>query len=97
MMAGTGIQLFGNASQASYNLTLDGIPAQANSSSLADGILADFHDLSDANHTVTLTVHAISAYSPDTFVDFDKAIITLGSDPDDNKCVVIIMLPQKSC
>jgi hypothetical protein len=75
-VAGTGIQLFGNASQASYDLTLDGTSSPANSSSLADGILADFQGLNDTSHTVTLTVHTSSSPSPDTFVAFDQALIT---------------------
>src|ERR1700691_2745888 len=76
IVTGTGIQLFGNASQASYNLTLDGTPTQANSSSPTEGLLVDLHDLSDGNHTVTLTMQTSSSPSADEFLDFDKALIT---------------------
>jgi hypothetical protein len=93
-MAGTGIQLFGNASQASYNLTLDGTPVQANSSSPGGGILADFFGLTEANHTVTLTVHTTSPPSPDTFVDFDQALITSGSEQNNSKYVHMLTLPR---
>jgi hypothetical protein len=96
-VSGTGIQLFGNASQASYSLTLDGTPVQANSSSPADSILADFHDLIDANHTVTLTVHTNSSPSPDAFISFDQALITASPELDDSKYVHVIASAQKGC
>ncbi|KIM75935.1 hypothetical protein PILCRDRAFT_826769 [Piloderma croceum F 1598] len=81
--SGTGIQIFGSASQASYNLTLDGTSTEANSTSLADGILAEFYDLIDVNHTVSLIVHTDSSPSPDSFISFDEALITSSPGPDD--------------
>lgn len=84
MASGTGIQIFGNASRAYCDLTLNGTNTQANSTSTSDGILAEFHDLPNANHTLTITVHTTPA-SPDSFLDFDKAVITSGPVPDDSK------------
>lgn len=86
---GTGIRLYGNASQASYNLTLDGTPVQTHSSSPADGILADLQNLSDTIHTLILTVQTSSSPSADSFVDFDKACVTFTSAPDDNNSTLV--------
>ncbi|KAF7965168.1 hypothetical protein HWV62_45280 [Athelia sp. TMB] len=73
--AGTGIQLLGNVSQADFNLTLDGQPTTANSSSIEEGVLAQFHDLHDRNHTITLTVNLNLQSFNESFVAFDKALI----------------------
>lgn len=80
LLLGTGIQLYGNATQASYDLTLNGTPTLANSSSLPDSLLAEFHDLPDANYTLTLSVQSASPPTSDSFVAFDKALITSFSD-----------------
>lgn len=87
MFLGTGIQLYGNATQAGYDLTLNETPTQANSSSLADSVLAEFHDLPDANYTLTLTVQSASPPTSDSFVAFDKALITSSPESDDSRCV----------
>jgi hypothetical protein len=84
---GTGIQLLGNVSQASYSLTLEGTPTLANSSSPSDGILADFFGLNDGSHIVTLTVHTASSPSPDMFVAFDQALITSSPALDETKYI----------
>lgn len=76
IMAGTNIQLFGNSSQATYNITLDGVYTQAYSSLPADNLLVEFQDLSDADHTLTLTVHTAASPTSDSYIAFDKAIIS---------------------
>lgn len=88
LCAGTGIQLFGNTSQSTYSFNLDNSAgAQPNSTSVSDGLLADFHDLDDTNHTLTLTVHTTSPSTPDSYIDFDGATIiyTDGNDNNDVK------------
>lgn len=65
----------GNAFQAGFNLTVDGLPAVANSSSIEQGVLAEFYDLHDSNHTITLTVSTDSQSSNESFVAFDEALI----------------------
>jgi hypothetical protein len=92
-MTGTGIQLFGNISQATYNTTLDGTSIQANSSSLMNSLLAEFHGLPDTNHTVTLTVHTISPPTSDSYISFDKAVVISTPGPGDNKLVGDISSP----
>ncbi|KIK46774.1 hypothetical protein CY34DRAFT_369804 [Suillus luteus UH-Slu-Lm8-n1] len=71
---GTGIDLLGNASNASYQITLDGINISPNTSN-PESILASFHDLTNTNHTVLLTT-LTNQPTPDSYVAFDKALIT---------------------
>lgn len=71
---GTGIDLLGNALNASYQIILDGINITTNTSNQGS-ILASFHDLTNTNHTVLLTT-LTNQSTPDSFVSFDKALIT---------------------
>jgi hypothetical protein len=73
---GTGIDLMGTAANASYQLILDGIPTTAYSSDPANTILASFNDLPNSNHTLLLTTNITNTISPDSFVTFDKALVT---------------------
>ncbi|KIJ68089.1 hypothetical protein HYDPIDRAFT_25534 [Hydnomerulius pinastri MD-312] len=73
---GTGIDLMGTATDASYQLTLDGFPTISYSSDPAHTILASFNDLDNTNHTLLLTTIITNASSPNSFVIFDKALIT---------------------
>lgn len=67
-LTGTGIQLLGNISQGTYDITLDGMPTFASSSPLSNStayitsssanILASFAELPNANHTIQLTFSA---------------------------------------
>ncbi|CAA7260663.1 unnamed protein product [Cyclocybe aegerita] len=65
---GTGVQLFGNTTNAAYTVTLDGVPitpfpnastttttSPTPSASSASGLLADIQGLPDVPHTITLT------------------------------------------
>jgi hypothetical protein len=72
---GTGISLFGNATNAVYDVMLDGVLAPPNSSAPAGNLLAAFHDLPNAAHTISLTVRILTAPSPDTIIAFDKALV----------------------
>lgn len=72
--SGTGIDLLGNTRNASYQITLDGINTPPNTSD-PQSILASFHDLNNTNHTLLLTTFT-NQTTPDSFVAFDKALIT---------------------
>lgn len=71
---GTGIDLLGNAHNASYQITLDGINISPNTSN-PESILASFHDLPNTNHTTLLTT-LTNQTTPNSYVAFDKALIT---------------------
>ncbi|KAF8840701.1 hypothetical protein BDN67DRAFT_968142 [Paxillus ammoniavirescens] len=73
---GTGIDLIGTAVNASYQLILDGFPTTAYSSDPANTILASFNDLPNSNHTLLLTTNITNTISPNSFVTFDKALVT---------------------
>ncbi|KAG1890148.1 hypothetical protein F4604DRAFT_650485 [Suillus subluteus] len=76
---GTGIDLLGNASNASYQITLDGINIFPNTSD-SESILASLHDLTNTNHTVLLTTFT-NQTTPDSYIVFDKALITYTAPP----------------
>lgn len=76
---GTGIDLLGNAHNASYQITLDGINISANTSD-PESILASLHDLTNTNHTVLLTT-LTNQTTPDSYIAFDKALITYTAPP----------------
>ncbi|KAL0956634.1 hypothetical protein HGRIS_002768 [Hohenbuehelia grisea] len=78
---GTGVQVFGNATQASYSITLDGV-AQPNSSTPQGSILASFSDLQNTNHTIQLTAQTASPQSVDSFIVLDKFTVSSPSLPD---------------
>ncbi|KAJ3749450.1 hypothetical protein DFH05DRAFT_1476805 [Lentinula detonsa] len=71
---GTGIQLFGYATDASYTILLDGSPRTTNSS---DTILASIQNLDNVNHEVSLTTIISDSTQNQTssFIVFDKATI----------------------
>jgi hypothetical protein len=75
-IAGTGIQLIGNATDATYTITLDGIPTQPNSTDLANNVLANFEGLMNTDHTILLTAQTTMTQDTNSFVAFDKASIT---------------------
>jgi hypothetical protein len=68
---GTGIQLFGIASQSAYNLTLDGGEPQVGQP-MSDGTLGTFSELDNKNHTVSIEVVGGSSE-----VVFSQAHLTL--------------------
>jgi hypothetical protein len=76
--AGTGIDLYGNATNAAFNISLDRKDGgQTSGDALVDpnsNVLASFSDLSLDSYTVTLTAHTSS--SPSSFLAFERAIIT---------------------
>ncbi|KAF9227156.1 hypothetical protein BS17DRAFT_775055 [Gyrodon lividus] len=78
---GTGIHLMGTATDASYQLTLDGIPTTSYSPDPANTILASFNDMDNTNHTLLLTTIITNTISPNSFVAFDKALITYAPPP----------------
>jgi hypothetical protein len=92
LWVGTGIQLFGSCLRATYNISLDGAYTQASSFLSTDSLLAEFHDLSDANHTLTLTVHTTPPPTSDSHIAFDKAVIISAPGPSDNWLVDAISL-----
>lgn len=77
-VAGTGIDLIGSVSNASYNISLDGVPSSSNSTDSENSVLASFDDLENANHSLLLTTIITNATSPDAFLTFDEAVITYG-------------------
>ncbi|TFK44161.1 hypothetical protein BDQ12DRAFT_708173 [Crucibulum laeve] len=75
---GTGIQLLGNATKASYTITLDGAPqAQSNITDLSNNILATFQNLPEAPHTLSLTASTSNTENPpnSSMLVFDKALV----------------------
>ncbi|KAF9241837.1 hypothetical protein BU15DRAFT_73177 [Melanogaster broomeanus] len=78
---GTGIDLIGSATDASYQITLDGIPTTSYSPDPANTILASFNDLVNTNHTLLLTTIITNTSSPNSFVIFDNALITYVPPP----------------
>ena len=78
LRTGTGIDLYGNATNASFELSLDretggGSPGTA----LVDpgsNLLASFSNLPLDTYTVTLTAQTLS--SPSSLIAFDRAVIT---------------------
>ena len=83
---GTAIQLFGNATQASYSITLDGYPTQPNSS-LADSVLAHLTDLPSTNHNLSLSVQIPSPTSNNSFLAFQNAAISATSATGSKFCM----------
>ncbi|EIN11440.1 hypothetical protein PUNSTDRAFT_63396 [Punctularia strigosozonata HHB-11173 SS5] len=76
---GTGIQLFGNATGASYDILVDGKASVAFSSSLDENVLAAVDDLKQGNHTISLVAR------PDTnttasSIAFDRATATISAE-----------------
>ncbi|KAJ7217739.1 hypothetical protein GGX14DRAFT_695804 [Mycena pura] len=74
---GTGIQLFGAVTRSSYNVTLDGMLANA-SADLASNTLVNLQNLVDTHHALSLVVQTIG---PDPLVEFDRALISAPPPP----------------
>ncbi|KAJ6625847.1 hypothetical protein B0H10DRAFT_1782428 [Mycena sp. CBHHK59/15] len=76
---GTGIQLFGNVTRASYIVDVDGVAIDASTSAdLSNNVLATINGLTDTNHTLLFTTQTDG---PDPLVAFDKAIISAPPSP----------------
>ncbi|KAJ7187930.1 hypothetical protein C8R46DRAFT_1205155 [Mycena filopes] len=76
---GTGIKLFGNVTNSSYNITIDDTAVDAGpSADLATNTLLDINDLSDTPHALTLTVRMAGTNS---LFEFDKALISAPVPP----------------
>ncbi|KAJ7495903.1 hypothetical protein B0H11DRAFT_2190182 [Mycena galericulata] len=73
---GTGITLFGNVTNSSYNITIDGAAVDAGPST--DSTLAAIDNLNDTSHTLAFTVQANSL---DSLVIFDRAVISAPPSP----------------
>jgi len=72
---GTGVELYGNTTLATYQVTLDGTtPSNKDLVSSDTNLLVSFQDLPDMQHTVTLTAYTQSKST--SFVAFDRAVIT---------------------
>jgi hypothetical protein len=76
-MEGTNIKLFGNASQTSYTVNLDGTPRPDISSSPDTNILAAFANLTDGDHILSLFHHSPSPSSNASYISFDRAVMNL--------------------
>ncbi|KAF4598047.1 hypothetical protein EYR38_006441 [Pleurotus pulmonarius] len=71
---GTGIEIRGNVTNARYAVALDGQEPQVLSPQ--GDTLAKQTDLPDANHTITLTSLTTNPSISDSFIAFDKFIVT---------------------
>lgn len=74
---GTGIQLQGNATNASYSLLLDGAAVKPEVFDTSNSILATIQGLPDAEHTISLTTQIPGNQDSlnSSIVVFDRAII----------------------
>ncbi|KAJ8518581.1 hypothetical protein ONZ45_g4358 [Pleurotus djamor] len=91
---GTGIDILGNATQATFSVTLDGEPIP-DLSPISGDTLARFTDLPDSNHTITLTT--LSTGSADSFIAFDEFIVTSITEVNDTSASIINdTLPETS-
>ncbi|KAH9484874.1 hypothetical protein JR316_0001776 [Psilocybe cubensis] len=82
---GTGIQLQGNVTLASYSVTIDGQSVSVNTDSTQTGsnVLVNMQGLEDVAHNITLTAQIPQGQNPpnSSMLVFDKAIITSSSIP----------------
>ncbi|KAJ7772692.1 hypothetical protein DFH07DRAFT_170627 [Mycena maculata] len=77
---GTGIQLFGNVTDSSYNITIDGTVSDASTSAdLSNNTLFAIDNLTDTDHILYLIAQTNN--SPDSLVAFDKALISAPPSP----------------
>ncbi|KAI0066195.1 hypothetical protein BV25DRAFT_1515950 [Artomyces pyxidatus] len=89
---GTGIQLFGNVTAASYDLTLDGHTNGSISSFSSDPtLLAAYDGLPQGNHTLSLTFHN-PTNSTSSLIAIDNALITVSTQSPN--CTVATNLVQ---
>jgi len=72
LCAGTGIDLYGNATHALFDISLDG--SITTPPSPASTLLASFSNLRLDTHKIILTAYTLS--SPSSFIAFDRAVIT---------------------
>ncbi|PPQ89465.1 hypothetical protein CVT25_011991 [Psilocybe cyanescens] len=81
---GTGIQLQGNVTQASYSVIIDGRSVSMDPDAQAGGsILVNIEGLEDATHNITLTAQIPPGQNPpnSSMLVFDKAVITSSPIP----------------
>ncbi|KAK0462598.1 uncharacterized protein EV420DRAFT_1735277 [Desarmillaria tabescens] len=76
---GTGIQLYGNVTNASYVLTLDETTIDISSLERSDTMLASISGLSSISHNITLTAQITTPETTGSMLVFDKAVITATS------------------
>jgi hypothetical protein len=88
---GIGIELYGYATQAIYEFTLDTktVNYTKNLSAVDTLLLFSINDLPNAQHTITMVVHTQSITS--SFIAFDRAIL-IGS-VDTTKSVLAVHPP----
>jgi hypothetical protein len=79
---GTGLQLYGNATLASYSITLDGAPFTPPATS-DNNVLVTITDLPDVPHAVTLTALIPEEQTPpnSSLVVFESAVLTSSPAP----------------
>ncbi|KAJ3855241.1 hypothetical protein EV368DRAFT_62627 [Lentinula lateritia] len=89
---GTGIQLAGYTTDASYTILLDGFPRDANSTKT---LLASIQDLDNVDHDISLTtiISDTTQNQTSSFLVFDKATI-LAPPASDNTTVNTLFTPQ---
>ncbi|KAL1669703.1 hypothetical protein GGF50DRAFT_123010 [Schizophyllum commune] len=75
---GTGIQLVGNATQASYSIALDGerVSSSSRKSEAANDALVTLDNLQNTDHTLTLTTNIQSSGTNSSFIVFRRCFIT---------------------
>lgn len=88
--AGTGIQLAGYTTDASYTILLDGFLQDAN---FTKTLLASIQDLDNVDHDISLTtiISDTSQNQTSSFLVFDKATI-LAPPASDNTTVECVVL-----
>ncbi|TFK66553.1 hypothetical protein BDN72DRAFT_771819 [Pluteus cervinus] len=81
---GTGIQLLGNVTDASFVIILDGRLNQSTTFDPSNNILATYQALPDADHNITLQVVTPPIQNPPDShtLFFDKALIIAAPPPD---------------
>nr|GAT58542.1 predicted protein [Mycena chlorophos] len=78
--SGTGIQLFGNVTAASYSIAIDGQTANISSSAdLSKNILFDVQGIANSNHTLSFVAHIPN--SQGSIVQFSSAIVSTPPSP----------------
>lgn len=75
---GSGIAVYGNATDASYSISIDNsaIDSTTNTLATSSNLLASINNLTKSDHTLTFTAHTSNTDSTQSFVVFDKALIT---------------------
>ncbi|KIO09368.1 hypothetical protein M404DRAFT_131273 [Pisolithus tinctorius Marx 270] len=73
---GTGIDLMGTASNASYLIALDGHTLPSASYNATDTLLASLNDLEYTNHTLLLTTAITNSNTANAYLTFTEATIS---------------------